>query len=144
MYRWIVFLHIFSAMLSIGPFFAFFPFFNRIQEMEQRELAFCISTFRFCVQLSKHAGHVLVATGVLLVWLGGWSYTTPWILLTLIVMVGSLYFFAQAFSPILRKLANTQSDERPFLIQRLRRAVYGYLFLVMLMLSFMVVKPAFW
>lgn len=144
MYRWIVFLHIISAMLSIGPFFAFIPFFSKIVQMKDNELAYFIRMFRFSVRLSKHAGHALVATGILLAWLGGWSFATSWILLTIIIMVGSLYFFARAFSPILRKLADAPPADRPALVSRLQRAFYGYLFLVLLMLSIMVVKPYFW
>ncbi|MET3288914.1 DUF2269 family protein [Brevibacillus fluminis] len=144
MYRWIVFLHILSAMLSIGPFFVFFPFFKKVARMEKNELAVFIGLFRFCVQLSKHAGHVLVTTGVLLIWLGGWDFRTSWILLTLIVLVGSLYFFARAFSPILRALTDAEPAERPAHVKRLKRALYGYLFLVLLMLGLMVVKPSFW
>ncbi|MGE5704732.1 MAG: DUF2269 family protein [Clostridia bacterium] len=104
MYRLVVFIHVVSALLSLGPFFAFLPSIKKIGNMTKTEMRLFIDLFRFSVRLSKHAGHVLVASGFLLMWLGGWSWTTSWIALTLLVMIGSLYFFARAFSPLLRQL----------------------------------------
>lgn len=102
-----------------------------------------LGTFRFVVWLAKHAGHVLVLSGVLLVLSGPWTWDTPWILMTLIILFCSLFFLARAFSPTLRKFSDDGIDKNE-LSDKLQRAVWIYIALLMIMLWFMVVKPYLW
>ncbi|MED0993820.1 hypothetical protein P4T72_29240, partial [Bacillus nitratireducens] len=74
---------------------------------------------------------------------GPWTWKTPWIVMTLILMASSLFFLARAFSPTIRKFSETGQD-KDTLIQLLRRSVWIYIVLLMTMLWFMVTKPALW
>ncbi len=142
-YRFLIYLHIISVIASIGPFFILLPMVKKIRGAAKTELSPYLDTFRFTVQLSKHSGHVLVGTGILLVLLGPWSWNTPWILMTLLIMLCSLFFLARAFSPTLRKLQE-QDQERVRLVAKLKRTIWIYLILLLSMLWFMVVKPNLW
>ncbi len=131
--------------MSIGPFFLLIPMLGRLRTAEGRELEAYIGSFRFAARMAKHAGHVLVASGVLLALIGGYSWLTPWLDATVIVLVASLLFLARAFSPHLLVLTSPSPDQsREDALRRLRRSVWIYLALLLLMLWFMVAKPALW
>ncbi len=129
--------------MSIGPFFVLIPMVKKLREASEQEEQAYVNTFRFVIQLAKHAGHVLVVSGILLLLSGPWAWTTSWVLMTIIVMVSSLFFLARAFSPTLRKLRDSQQD-RAKLVQKLQRAIWIYLALLGIMLWFMVTKPVLW
>ncbi|WP_281863700.1 DUF2269 family protein [Planomicrobium okeanokoites] len=143
MYTVILYAHILSAALSIGPFFVLIPLVNRIRESDTKSLSGLVATFRSATRLVMHAGHVLVATGVLLVWLGPWPWHSPWILMTLAVMFSSVFFLARAFSPVLKKFAEPEADQSA-LAEKLKRSLWIYIMLLLLMLWFMVDKPTLW
>ncbi|PKH10450.1 DUF2269 family protein [Planomicrobium sp. MB-3u-38] len=143
MYTVILYAHILSAALSIGPFFVLIPLVNRIRESDTKSLSGLVATFRSATRLVMHAGHVLVATGVLLVWLGPWPWYSPWILMTLAVMFSSVFFLARAFSPVLKKFAEPEADQSA-LAEKLKRSLWIYIMLLLLMLWFMVDKPTLW
>ncbi|WP_044339743.1 hypothetical protein [Rossellomorea aquimaris] len=142
-YRTLIYLHVISVVASIGPFFILLPMMKKLRTASESVLPSYLDTFRFTVRLSKHAGHVLVGTGILLVLLGPWTWTTPWIIMTLVIMFCSLFFLARAFSPTLRKFAEKDAD-REWLVGKLNRTVWTYLILLLAMLWFMVVKPNLW
>jgi hypothetical protein len=142
-YRTLIYLHVISVVASIGPFFILLPMMKKLRTASEAELPSYLDTFRFTVRLSKHAGHVLVGTGILLVLLGPWTWSTPWIIMTLVIMFCSLFFLARAFSPTLRKFGENAAD-REWLVGKLNRTVWIYLILLLAMLWFMVVKPNLW
>lgn len=142
-YRILLYLHIVSVILSIGPFFAVLPIINRLREVDGSARAAYLNLFKLVVRLTMHAGHVLVVTGILLVVLGSWSWKTSWIVMTIAIMVSSLYFLARAFSPLLRKFAN-ENEDRELLAKKLMRTTIAYVLLLLLMLWFMVIKPNLW
>jgi hypothetical protein len=143
LYRTLIYLHVISVVASIGPFFILLPMIKKLRTASVFILPSYLDTFRFTVQLSKHSGHVLVGTGILLVLLGPWTWTTPWIIMTLVIMFCSLFFLARAFSPTLRKFGEDDED-RERLVGKLHRIVWIYLILLLAMLWFMVVKPGMW
>ncbi|WP_406688033.1 hypothetical protein [Rossellomorea vietnamensis] len=143
LYRTLIYLHVISVVASIGPFFLLLLTMNKLRTASPSTLPSYLDTFRYTVQLSKHSGHVLVGTGILLVLLGPWTWTTPWIIMTLVIMFCSLFFLARAFSPTLRKFEEEGAD-REKLVGKLHRTVWTYLILLLAMLWFMVVKPGMW
>lgn len=143
MYTIILYLHILSAVLSIGPFFVLLPLLKRMDGVEEGVLQSQIITFKSAIRLVKHAGHVLVATGALLIWQSAWAWTTSWVAMTLAVMFGSVFFLARAFKPVLRKFDEPAAD-RKALLKKLNRSTWLYIFLLLLMLWLMVAKPVFW
>lgn len=143
MYELILYVHIFSAILSIGPFFVLVPMTKKIRTAHHDVLLAYLDVFRSAVRIVKHAGHVLVTTGVLLIWQSAWTWGTSWIIMTIGVMVVSIVFLARAFTPVIRQFhagERTQND----LAAKLHRAVWVYISILALMLWFMTEKPAFW
>lgn len=142
-YVLLLYIHIFSVVLSIGPYFILFPLLARIRNAPFEQLPDYLEPFRITVRLTKHAGHVLVATGVLLTWITAWTWKTSWIIVTVLIMVVSLYFIARAFSPLLRKL-KAPHESRDFLVNKLRKALIWYVIITLSMMWFMVAKPTLW
>ncbi|WP_342578187.1 hypothetical protein [Psychrobacillus sp. FSL K6-2843] len=143
MYSFIMYMHVISAILSVGPFFVLFPLLNRMKGKAGIELDTQIEVFQAAIRIVKHAGHVLVFSGILLMWQGNWQWTTSWVIMTIIVMVSSIIFLARAFKPKIRQFyAGYMNVET--LISKLRSSVWKYIFLLMIMLWFMVAKPILW
>jgi uncharacterized membrane protein len=139
----LLYLHIFSVVLSIGPYFVLFPLLALIRKAPFEQLPDYLEPFRITVRLTKHAGHVLVATGIILTWITAWTWKTSWIISTVLIMVASLYFIARAFSPLLRQLKAPHED-RDLLVNKLRKALIWYVIITLLMMWFMVAKPSIW
>lgn len=142
MYTFVLYAHILSAVLSIGPFFVLLPLLKRMEAASGNVLDAHIITFKSATRLVKHAGHVLVATGILLIWQGPWQWSTSWVVCTLAVMVASIFFLARAFTPILRQFGG--GADHTLLVKKLNRSLWIYILLLLLMLWFMVGKPMFW
>lgn len=140
---YIVFIHVLSAVLSVGPLFVLFVVLRKMQESDRQLDQSYISIFRSVVRLIKHAGHVLVGSGVLLIIIGPWPWYTSWIVMTIALMVVSIFFLARAFSSILKKFDDVEAD-RFSLISKLRKATWIYIILLVLMLALMVIKPTLW
>ncbi|WP_036659520.1 DUF2269 family protein [Paenisporosarcina sp. HGH0030] len=140
---YIVFIHVLSAVLSVGPLFVLFVVLRKMQESDRQLDQSHISIFRSVVRLIKHAGHVLVGSGVLLIIIGPWPWYTSWIVMTIALMVVSIFFLARAFSSILKKFDDVEAD-RFSLISKLRKATWIYIILLVLMLALMVIKPTLW
>lgn len=143
LYKLLLYIHISSALLSIGPFAVLIPMIGKLRSARESEQGIYLDTFRFVVRLSKHAGHVLVASGILLVIAGPWSWGASWIAATIFILVSSLFFLARAFSPAIRKIGE-RGQEKGKAVQTLHRAIWLYLFLLMVMLWLMVAKPVLW
>lgn len=143
MYTIMLYAHILSAVLSIGPFFVLLPLVKRMETATGDVLVSHITTFKSATRLVKHAGHVLVTTGILLIWQGPWGWETSWIVCTLAVMVASIFFLARAFTPILRQFGSEGASQL-LLVKKLNRSLWIYILLLLLMLWFMVDKPMFW
>ncbi|MDP4170351.1 MAG: DUF2269 family protein [Bacillota bacterium] len=141
--RIILYLHITSVILSIGPFFILVPVSGKLRKAGADEQKAYLDVFRFAVRLAKHAGHLLVVTGILLVTFSSWTWKTPWIDMTILIMVSSLFFLARAFSPTMRKFNESDNDKEK-LVRKLTRSVWIYIVLLMAMLWFMVAKPMLW
>ncbi|MCM3125499.1 MULTISPECIES: hypothetical protein [unclassified Mesobacillus] len=143
LYRIIIYLHVASVIASIGPFFILMPIVKKLPDAVGRELEAHLALLKSVVRMSKHAGHVLIGSGVLLVILGPWTWKTPWIIGTLALLFASLFFLARAFSPTLRKFAEEGANKIE-LSAKLKRTIWTYIILLMSMLWFMVVKPNLW
>ncbi|TQR17390.1 hypothetical protein [Psychrobacillus vulpis] len=143
MYKFIIFIHVISAILSIGPFFVLFPVLNRMKGKSGDLLDSHIEVFQAAIRIVKHAGHVLVVSGILLMWQGNWAWSTSWIVMTIVIMVSSIVFLAKAFKPNIRQF-NAGVIDSHTLIFKLHRSVWLYIILLLIMLWFMVVKPNIW
>lgn len=142
-YRLLLYVHILSAILSIGPFVVILPIVKKLRTAEGPEQHAYVAVFRSVIRLAKHTGHVLVASGIGLVYTTSTPWTTPWLLTTILILTASLWFLARAFSPKLRVL-NEPGQDRGRLVRGLSRSVWVYLALLLIMLGFMVMKPELW
>jgi hypothetical protein len=143
LYRFLVYIHILSVIVSIGPFFILFPIVKKLQKVKNEDMGIYLDTFQFVVFLSKHSGHILVTSGILLIVSGPWTWHTPWIIMTLITLFCSLLFLARAFSPSIKKLREGDQDREKH-VAKLKRSIWIYLVLLLMMLWFMVGKPTIW
>lgn len=142
-YSTVVFLHVVSAVLSIGPLFMIIPLINRLRKLVLHDEDIYLSLIQVIVRVVMHAGHVLVATGVLLLLFGPWPWHTSWVVMTVIVMGLSGVFLATAFTRVLRRFDEPGLDKLSVL-SRLKRTVWIYIGLMFIMLWLMVQKPEFW
>lgn len=142
-YQLLLYAHIVSAVASVGPFFVLLALIKKMRTAEAGGQQAYIYVFTASVRLVKHAGHVLVASGILLIISGPWPWTTSWVVMTIIVMFSSVFFLARAFSPTLRGFGQSEMDKQ-VLINKLQRSAWMYLFLLMVMLWLMTAKPSLW
>ncbi|OEH94300.1 DUF2269 family protein [Bacillus solimangrovi] len=143
LYKLILYIHVASVILSIGPFFVLIPMVKKLRVVDKDLLQAYLMPFFFSVQLTKHAGHVLFTTGLLLIVFGPWSLRAPWIIMTIVLLGSSIFFVANAFSPKLKKL--TQSDDdRDKILKDLSRSIWIYIGILMIVLWLMVNKPVLW
>lgn len=144
LYSLIIYIHVISAILSIGPFFILLPILKKMSKTNNMvEFGAFVQAFQAGVTTVKHAGHLLVTFGLLAAWFGPWSLTTSWILVTLILLVLSVVYLANAFKPTIRTLGTEKFDQIKF-VNKLKQGVYVYLFLLLVMLWLMVDKPTLW
>lgn len=142
-YGAIVYLHVISAVLSIGPLFILMPIIKRLRGVETIVEEVYLTVVNVIIRLVMHAGHVLVYTGVLLLIFGPWPWYTSWVIMTLAVMLLSGVFLAKGFTVVLRRFKNPNADKNKIL-DRLNTTSWIYIVLLLIMLWLMVQKPMLW
>ncbi|MBE3563556.1 MAG: hypothetical protein IMX05_07555 [Hydrogenibacillus schlegelii] len=142
-YAILLYLHIASVIFSIGPYAVLIPHLRRLRDDDPRARRVRLDDFHFAVRVSKHAGHLLVATGVLLWIVGRFPLTASWLVASVAILLAALFFLARAFSPTLRALEAGQIDVA-LAERRLRRALCLYLGVLFLIMGFMIGKPRLW
>ncbi|RIJ64425.1 hypothetical protein [Rummeliibacillus sp. POC4] len=144
LYSTVLFIHVISAVLSIGPFFVLIPMLKKMRISENHdEMTAFVTTFSLAIQVVKHAGHILILSGLYILWQGGYPITSPFIVLTFTLLIASIVFLARAFKPTMRTF-NTPQYNKEYFVNKLRKAVYIYTLLLLIMLWFMVTKPPIW
>ncbi|ATP38777.1 hypothetical protein CSE16_01415 [Solibacillus sp. R5-41] len=143
LYTIILYTHIFSAIISMGPLFAIFPLLNRMNDASSDQVSGYIQSIQGILRAIANGGHIVVPSGLLLIWFGSWSWKTSWVLLTIIVMFASLFFMARAFKPAMTYSKSDGFVKEKF-ISMIKTATWKYIFLMGILLWLMVVKPNFW
>lgn len=138
-----VFLHVVSAVLSIGPLIIIIPLINRLYKCQASDEKLYLAIIKVIVRLVMHAGHALVVTGALLILLGPWPWYTSWIIMTLVVMGASGVFLATGFTRVIRNF-DTVYVEKELVLNNLKRTTWIYIALMIVMLWLMVQKPILW
>ncbi len=142
-YGILVYSHIVSAVLSIGPLFILMPIIRRLGGVDAAIEQVYLSVIKIIIRIVMHAGHFLVFSGVLLLILGPWPWYTSWVIMTLIALLLSGVFLSRGFTQVLRKFHNPDADKNKMLI-RLNKTAWTYILLMLIMLWLMVQKPMFW
>lgn len=143
LYTVIVYIHVLSAVASVGPLFMLFPIISRIRKAVSREEATLLSLFKWTIRFVMHSGHVLVVSGVILILIGPWPWYTSWVIVTLGIMMLSIVFLASGFSVVLNRFPKEQ-ENREELLKKLLNTSWRYIGLLLIMLYLMVAKPSFW
>lgn len=139
----ILYIHIISAVISIGPLVTLIPITKKMENADEKEMVGFVKSFQLAITVVKHAGHILVLSGAILVIITGWTWKDSWIVLTLAIMFLSIVFLARAFKPTLNTFGTNAFKKEEF-ISKLRKATWKYIFLLLIMLWLMVSKPMFW
>lgn len=144
LYSTVLFIHVISAVLSIGPFFVLIPMLKKMRISENHdEMTAFVTTFSLAIQVVKHSGHILILSGIYVLWRSGYSITSPFVVMTMALLIASLVFLARAFKPTMRTF-NTPEYNKEYFVDKLTKAVYIYTVLLLIMLWFMVTKPQLW
>lgn len=138
-----LYIHILSAVVSIGPLVSLIPMTKKMETAKEQEMVGYVQSFQTAITVVKHAGHILVLSGAVLVFISGWNWTTSWVVLTIAIMVISIVFLASAFKPTLRTFGTPEYQKEAFIV-KLRKATWKYIFLLLVMLWLMVDKPMLW
>ncbi|WP_339251157.1 hypothetical protein NSQ43_13980 [Sporosarcina sp. FSL W8-0480] len=143
MYGTIVFVHVVSAVLSIGPLFLLMPSIKRLRNVDTSSESAYLSVIKVIIRIVMHAGHALVVSGALLILTGPWPWYTSWVIATLAVMLLSGVFLSTGFTRVLRRYHLPDSDKGEILTV-LNRTSWIYIGLMLIMLWLMVQKPMLW
>lgn len=138
-----LYIHILSAVISIGPLVSLIPITKKMETADEKVMCGYVQSFKIAITVVKHAGHVLVLSGAALIFVSGWTWTTSWVVLTILVMVVSIVFLASAFKPTLKTFGTPDYNKEEFII-KLRKATWKYVILLLIMLWLMVDKPMLW
>lgn len=142
-YTLFLYIHIVSAVGSIGPLFSLIPIIKKMESTDESQLSGLVQSFQSAIIVVKHAGHILVFSGILLIIFSGWMWTTSWVVLTIAIMIGSIVFLARAFKPTL-KTYGTQDFQKEIFVKKLGKATWQYILILLVMLWLMVAKPVLW
>lgn len=69
-----------------------------------------VEAFQSSVDAVRYAGHVVVPSGILLMFVSGWPWKSFWVLATCVLLIGSLVFLAKAFKPKMKSLGTDAFD----------------------------------
>ena len=142
-YSIVVFMHVISAVLAIGPLFVLMPIIKRLSDVETKIEAAYLTVINVIIRIVMHAGHALVVTGIVLIISGPWPWHTSWVVMTVFVMGVSALFLATGFTRVLR-VFNAPGARKKDSLKRLNRTSWLYIGLMLIMLWLMVQKPTFW
>jgi len=114
-----------------------------MKKIDSNEWNGYVASLQGSIDVVRHAGHAVVITGILLVLLGGWSFTHSWVVLTLILLVASLVFLARAFKPTMQTYGSDAFNKEQF-VYTLQKNTWIYIVLLLLIIALMVFKPIIW
>lgn len=141
-YDIILYFHIVSAILAIGPLFVLLLVIKKLNGVQQEIERSYLSLISVAVRFIMHSGHALVLTGALLILFGPWPWHTSWVMMTLGVMLLSAFFLANGFTKVLRRFE--QAADKSAVLQKLWNTTWVYILLMLVMLWLMVHKPILW
>ena len=143
LYTFILYIHIISAIGSVGPLFVLLVLLSRMKKIDANEWNGYVQSLQGSIDVVRHAGHLVVISGILLIIFGSWSFAHSWVVLTLILLVASLVFLASAFKPTMQTYGSDTFNKEQF-IATLQRNTWIYIMLLLIILGLMVYKPILW
>lgn len=143
-YKLALFVHITNAIVTIGPLFTIFVTLHKMKSLEDKQqIQGTIEGIRSMIRTVEIGGHFIVPTGIIVLLLGGWAWSTSWIVMTLIILAICLIILAKAFKPATRLIGTTAFSKDKF-ISIMYKSTFVYLLIMLTFLWLMVAKPSFW
>jgi uncharacterized membrane protein len=148
---WLVWIHVLSAFLGIGPTFFGHVLLRKKQQREQ--LLQSLALFQLLNYFPKIGGSIAVVSGVALVALTGWNFSDLWILISLVLYVIIQVVAVGMLGPILGQLnqALIESGEKAIepgtpakamaLLTKANRLYNTASLLGIVLIIFMIIKP---
>ena len=143
LYTFLLYIHIISAIGSVGPLFVLLVLLSRMRKIETGEWNGYVQSLQGSIDVVRHAGHAVVISGILLILFGSWSFAHSWVVLTLILLGASLVFLARAFKPTMQTFGSDTFNKQQFIFT-LQKNTWIYITLLLLILALMVFKPIIW
>jgi len=146
-YNILVFIHVFSAILGLGPGFVMIYIVTKASNMTELKHAYVIrNRIHIFVMVG---GTLLLMTGLLMGWIHPYLFSKGWYVLSLILFLVALAFGPVALSPrskpIKVLLKNHQGEEIPddyyhmakelFFFERIENVIF------MVVIALMILKP---
>ncbi|MBS4211072.1 DUF2269 family protein [Neobacillus rhizophilus] len=149
--EWIVLLHVVSAVVGLGPAYAFPLILRKEKSLEEvKRMADLVTRLEI---LPKIFGGLTLLTGILLVWLGNYgTFFTLWIAAVLILFILAEVVIIGFLTPAAKKLAMTltqlteqgKSETNPItldLLSKVRNYHIASCVIVLVIIALMVLKP---
>lgn len=149
--EWLVWIHVVSAFLGIGPTYFGHLLLRRKQQREQ--LLQAMEMFNLLNYFPKIGGTIAVLSGVALVALSGWKFSDLWILLSLVLYVLIQVVAVGMLGPVMGKLNQALIAEgekagdpnlianRTALLVKANRLYNTASILGVILITLMIVKP---
>lgn len=138
--------HIFAAIIAVGANVTY-AFWLALAGQDRARLVFAINGIRrLDGRVANPAYIVLALTGVPLVIVGHWSFTTPWIWISIVLYVATAFIGITLYGPALRvqvRAAEEDAASEAYAAAARRSNVLGILTLVIVsvIVGLMVLKP---
>ncbi|NOU65747.1 DUF2269 family protein [Paenibacillus sp. LMG 31461] len=107
--KWLVLIHIVSAIVGIGPTYFGHILLRRNQKDEQLQQS--LALFQKLNYFPKIGGSIAVVTGVALVAFAGWKFSDLWILISLVLYVLIQFVAVGVLTPVMSQLNQLLSEE---------------------------------
>jgi uncharacterized membrane protein len=107
--EWLVWIHVLSAILGIGPTYFGHILLRKKQQREQLQQSLVL--FKLLNYFPKIGGSIAVVSGVALVALSGWKFSDLWILISLVLYVLIQVVAVGMLGPVLSQLNQVLNDE---------------------------------
>lgn len=149
--EWLVLLHVVSAVVGLGPAYAFPLILRKEKSLEEvKRMADLVTRLEI---LPKIFGGLTLLTGILLVWLGNYgTFFTLWVVAALFLFIIAEVVIIGFLTPAAKKLAMTltqlteqgESETNPIsldLLSKVRNYHITSCVIVLVIIALMVLKP---
>ncbi len=149
-YLLIKWLHVLAAVVALGTNLTY-TIWLELAARDERSLLFALRGIRYLDRRLANPGYlVLLITGVLMVYQVGFPWTTPWLLVSLILYVATALLGFFVYAPTFRRQIRLAEELGPqaaayrAMARRSLRLAWLTSAIVLIILFLMVVKPPLW
>ncbi|RAP74527.1 DUF2269 family protein [Paenibacillus montanisoli] len=149
--KWLVLIHVMSAIIGVGPTFFIHTLFGRKDNIGELRSAFKLGSK--LELFPKIGGSLAVITGLILVFADGWEFVSFWILGSLALYIAIQVLVIGFAAPVTKQLGKLLEDTKKIsadqavpddqirLLNKANKLYYGATAMGTLLFIFMVLKP---